>query len=297
MFDLRYHVASLTAVFLALVIGILVGVGIADRGSRPGEEEPARAAGCAAPDAARPGSKHSALSDREQHAAQLYVNETYPVLVRNRLRGKRIAVVFVGSADGKLRSPYRRTLTDAGAQQVRLRALKMPIDASTVDARLASQTDGSSYVGKAQLETLGQALGEELVAGGDTPLWDTLTDTLVEEQFGGGKEPVDGVVVAADGPAAAGGTSKFLLGLYKGLGSAGLPAVGVETTDAADSAVARLPARRALERRRRRHAGGPPRRSSLLLAGAPAGQYGLKPTARAVVPAVPGRRAPGWLNR
>ena len=32
MFDLRYHVASLTAVFLALVIGILVGVGLADRG-------------------------------------------------------------------------------------------------------------------------------------------------------------------------------------------------------------------------------------------------------------------------
>ena len=32
MFDLRYHVASLAAVFLALVIGILVGVGIADRG-------------------------------------------------------------------------------------------------------------------------------------------------------------------------------------------------------------------------------------------------------------------------
>src|SRR5215210_7715993 len=32
MFDLRYHVASLAAVFLALIIGILVGVGIADRG-------------------------------------------------------------------------------------------------------------------------------------------------------------------------------------------------------------------------------------------------------------------------
>src|SRR5215208_8407711 len=28
MFDLRYHVASLAAVFLALIIGILVGVGI-----------------------------------------------------------------------------------------------------------------------------------------------------------------------------------------------------------------------------------------------------------------------------
>ena len=31
MFDLRYHVASLAAVFLALIIGILVGVGIASQ--------------------------------------------------------------------------------------------------------------------------------------------------------------------------------------------------------------------------------------------------------------------------
>jgi uncharacterized membrane-anchored protein YhcB (DUF1043 family) len=32
VFDLRYHVASLAAVFLALIIGILVGVGISGRG-------------------------------------------------------------------------------------------------------------------------------------------------------------------------------------------------------------------------------------------------------------------------
>ena len=32
MFDLRYHVASLTAVFIALIIGILVGVGISSGG-------------------------------------------------------------------------------------------------------------------------------------------------------------------------------------------------------------------------------------------------------------------------
>ena len=32
MFDFRYHVASLAAVFLALVIGILVGVGISSGG-------------------------------------------------------------------------------------------------------------------------------------------------------------------------------------------------------------------------------------------------------------------------
>ena len=32
MFDLRYHVASLAAVFVALVIGIFVGVGLSGKG-------------------------------------------------------------------------------------------------------------------------------------------------------------------------------------------------------------------------------------------------------------------------
>ena len=32
MFDFRYHVASLAAVFLMLVVGILIGVGISGRG-------------------------------------------------------------------------------------------------------------------------------------------------------------------------------------------------------------------------------------------------------------------------
>src|SRR5207342_563342 len=181
MFDLRYHVASLTAVFLALVIGILVGVGLADRGLfDQAKKSLLERRVTQLQTQLDQASQRSALSDREQKAAQLYVNETYPVLVHNRLRGKRIAVVFVGSADGKVRSAVSQALTDAGAQQVRLRALKMPIDASTVDARLASQTDGNNYIGKAKLETLGKALGKELVDGGDTPLWDTLTDTLVE---------------------------------------------------------------------------------------------------------------------
>ena len=39
MFDLRYHVASLAAVFLALIIGILVGVGISERPRRQREDK------------------------------------------------------------------------------------------------------------------------------------------------------------------------------------------------------------------------------------------------------------------
>jgi Copper transport outer membrane protein, MctB len=288
MFDLRYHVASLTAVFLALVIGILVGVGIADRGlvdqAKKSLLEQRVAQLRTQLDQA---SKHSALSDREQHAAQLYMKETYPVLVRNRLRNKRIAVVFIGRDDvDNVRSSIDDALNQAGAQQVRLRALKMPIDASTVDERLASQTDGQSYMGKGKLESLGKALGEELVLGGDTPLWDALTGTLVQHQVGVGKEPVDGVIVARTVPPQKGGTSKFLLGLYKGLSSAGRPVVGVETTDADHSAVGAY-----------RRAGlssvddvdTPAGRLGvvLLLAGAPSGNYGLKQTAKQSFPPFP----------
>src|SRR5690242_5978568 len=97
MFDFRYHVASLAAVFLALVIGILVGVGIADRGlvdkarTHLLEEEVSSLQA-----RLTKASKQKAVSAREQAAAQKYINETYPVLARNRLKGKRIAVVFVG---------------------------------------------------------------------------------------------------------------------------------------------------------------------------------------------------------
>src|SRR5437016_4256158 len=97
VFDLRYHVASLAAVFLALVIGILVGVGISDRGlvdkaqrgllqqridQLQGELSDAR--------------KRESELGAEQRAAQAFISDTYPTLMHDRLRGKRIALVFLG---------------------------------------------------------------------------------------------------------------------------------------------------------------------------------------------------------
>jgi hypothetical protein len=293
MFDLRYHVASLAAVFLALIIGILVGVGIADRGlldkgtrnllNHQIADLRARL------DAA---SKRSAADDREQKAALSYIKETYPVLVRNRLRGKHVAVVFVGKLDTGLSTAVERALIDAGAQETRMRALKVPIDVQQVDSRLASDSTGQSYVGKAKLENLGRALGEELVSGGDTPLWDSLTDTLVDQRSGASKTPVDGVVVIRTVPPQRGGTKRFLFGLYQGLSSPGLPAVGVEKTNAKSSAVEifgkgglstvddidELAGKLALV---------------LLLAGEPAGHYGVKQSADDILPPFPSTLARG----
>jgi hypothetical protein len=279
MFDLRYHVASLAAVFLALIIGILVGVGISDQGLFDKAKKSLleqRVANLQArlDDASR----RSSEATREREAGKTFIKEAYPVLIHNRLHGQRIAIVFVGSASGGARSAIDRALTDAGAQQLRLRALTVPIEPNRLDSALISAQNTQDYAGKSHLESLGRALGEELVLGGETPLWNSLTDALVEERAGGTKQSADGVVVVRTAAPQRDGTSRFLLGLYEGISGAGVPAVGVETTDTADSAVAVY-----------RKAGlssvddvdTPTGRLALvlLLAGAPSGQYGLKPSA------------------
>jgi len=237
MFDLRYHVASLAAVFLALIIGILVGVGISDRGLVDRTNNKLLRD--------RVASLQQELSDnvkqatnrtRAQDAAQAFVNETYPTLVHNRLKNKQIAVVFIGSVNGGLRSAVGQTLMDSGAQQLRLRALKVPLDVQQIEAALKNQPAAAGLRGKANLEALGRELGQELATGGDTPLWGSLTDALVEERIGGNKAPADGVVVVRTATPQHGATTRFLLGLYEGLASANVPAVGVEQTDAATSA-------------------------------------------------------------
>jgi hypothetical protein len=293
MFDLRYHVASLAAVFLALVIGILVGVGI----SGPVDSEKTKLLEGEVANLQQRldrSASDSIATDREQQAARTFISETYPALVHNRLRGKQIAVVFVGSVVGGTRSAVSRALTDAGAVQLRLRALKVPIDVHQVEEALAAQPAADGLVGKSHLESLGRALGEELVLGGETPLWNSLTDVpLVEQQEGGGKAPADGVVLVRTAAPQRAGTSHFLLGLYSGLASASAPAVGVEQTDAADSATKVY-----------REAGlstvddvdTPVGRLALvlLLAGASPGQYGVKDSAGdGALPPLPTRTAAG----
>jgi hypothetical protein len=289
MFDLRYHVASLTAVFLALIIGILVGVGISDRGlidkAQTGILRQEVADLKTRLDQA---SQQTALSKREQRAAQKYIAETYPVLVHNRLHGKRFAVVFVGGSHGDdgVRSTIEHSLTDAGAQTLRLRVVKVPVDVPSLETKLVSQPAGASFTGAAKLEQLGRALGAELVSGGATPLWDSLAGTLLEESVGSDKQPVDGVIVVRTVPPQRDGTSRLLFGLYEGLSSVGVPAVGVEPLNAPTSAVPifekaglstvddvdRLSGRLSLV---------------LLLAGAQPGQYGLKALASEPLPSFP----------
>jgi hypothetical protein len=237
MFDLRYHVASLAAVFLALIIGILVGVGISDRGLVDRTNNKLlRDRVASLQQRLDADAKRSADAGREQQAARAFVNEAYPVLVRNRLRNKQVAVVSIGSFGGGVRTSVEDALDDAGAHVVRVRELKVPIDVSQLANALAAQPAATGLRGRKKVEDLGRALGQELVVGGETPLWNSLTETLIEHRDGGTKIPADAVVVVRTADPQTGESALFVKGLYEGVAGAGVPAVGVaESTSAFDA--------------------------------------------------------------
>jgi hypothetical protein len=280
MFDLRYHVASLAAVFLALVIGILVGVGISDRGlvdrAQRGllEQRIAKLNGDLSD--AR---KHANDLAARQRATQAFVTDTYPELMANRLRGKRIALVFLGPADAHIQASLEQVLTDAGASGwVRVRALKLPLDVPQIDNALAGNPALARYVGDTRLPALGKSLAEELAAGGQAPLWTTLAEQIVAERAGSEKSPADDVIVVRTAGKQYDGTARFLAGFYSGLIAAPVPVVGVETTDTSQSTVTAFQRNGVssvddVDQEIGRFA------LTLLLNGAKAGHYGVKASA------------------
>jgi Copper transport outer membrane protein, MctB len=238
MFDFRYHVASLAAVFFALVIGILVGVALASHGlgntERKRLEEDLRRA-------ENQGDVLKAQVDEltsDRAADQAYVEGTYESVMANRLKGKKIAVLFVGSSDDKYRSQVTRALADANAgQPLRLRFIKVPIDPVSLEKRLAKRPFLAGYSGRDQLSNLGQALGQEFAGGTETPLWNALQNVIVEERVGPSKQPADGVVIVRTASPQTGPTALFLKGLYAGVADLGVPVVGVARSDDDGSAV------------------------------------------------------------
>src|ERR671931_727162 len=280
MFDLRYHVASLAAVFLALLIGILVGVGIADRGyvdkAQRGLLEQRISKLQSDLGAAR---KNADSLQAQQRATEAFVTDTYPELMANRLRGKSVALVFLGPADAHIRTSLEQAMTDAGARGwVRVRALKLPLDVAQIDNKLTGEPKLARYVGDTRLPALGKSLAEELAHGGKAPLWTTLAEQIVAERAGNEQRAADGVIVVRTAGKQYDGTAAFLEGFYTGLIAAPVPVVGVETADATQSSV------RAFQRNGISSVDNvdePIGRFALalLLSGAQAGHYGVKVSA------------------
>jgi hypothetical protein len=294
--DLRYHLASLAAVFVALAVGILLGVAISGKISDASDSaSQARIADLSRQLDNERGRIQSAVE--RGAAGENVVLSAYPVLMEKRLAGKNIAVVFIGSVDTGLRPAIEQTLLDAGAgRPVRMIALDLPLDAQRFEKFLRGKKDLASYSGDDDYSDLGRDLGREFGLGGQTPLWNGLSSELVLQRApGSSATPADGVVVvrswvppaetAERVPPSVEATTTLVAGLLDGLQSTNKPIVGVESSDEPKAASA-IPLYQQrgissvddLDLLYGRIALGD------LLAGGEPGHYGLKDTAQAVTP-------------
>lgn len=235
MFDLRYHVASLAAVFFALVIGILVGVALASHGLGHAERQQLEH------------DLHAAQSDnanlqsrlREYRKDAAFVDNAYDGVMQNRLQGMRVGVLFIGKVDDTTRNAINQTLTDAGATILRLRAISVPIDAKTIQKTLGTRKQLASFTsGTDRFRRIGSELADEFLVGGDTPLWDALESHLVEERSGSSKRPADGVVVVRTAPPQTRhATAQLVSAMLSELGGRPTPVIGVERDNTEPSTV------------------------------------------------------------
>jgi Copper transport outer membrane protein, MctB len=244
MFDFRYHLVSLAAVFIALAVGILLGAAIS---GKLGDAEDALMKDRLASlnDQLAQERARSDIVESRSQAAQDVLAGAYLSLMENRLEGKIYALLFLGPVDGAVRSAVERTLTDADSgSPARLVALDTPIDPQDLDAALQGDEQLARYAaGGDDFGDLGEALGRELVVGEGTPLWSSLSSRLIEERSGTTSTDVDGVVVVktwhepeeaqdAEQKNETESTDSLFEGLVRGLEGTGLPVVGVEATSA-----------------------------------------------------------------
>ena len=236
MFDLRYHVASLAAVFLALVIGILVGVGIASHGLGDSERRPPRRRSRlseTALDRRRAAGRraHAGRARRRGATSRRRTRRRW----RTRLEGqaRRVAVRRLRST-ASMRPRGRRALARRGRRGAAPRVVRcsVPDDATALEQRARPSARRSpQYAGRRPARRARAARSaQEFVAGGDDAALERARRTqLVEEAVGLGEAPRDAVVRRPHRRSRSAARPRtFLAGLYTRARGAGVPAVGVE---------------------------------------------------------------------
>lgn len=237
----RYHAASLAAVFLALAIGILIGVGFGDNvltstqrdleASLTGDLEAARG-------------RSDDLAERLAQSEE-FGQRVYPVLVDEQLDGRRIGVVALGELPDDLSSAIEDGLRPSGARLVAVAVVREPPDLGSLASRLSETRLAGLDDDPDAVEALGKGVGRQIVFGGT--LLQRVRSQLLSRASGRFGD-LDGVVVVRQQPAemdaaARAATGRLEAGLLDGIVAAGATAVGIETTDADPSSISFFTAR------------------------------------------------------
>jgi Copper transport outer membrane protein, MctB len=234
-YSARYHTASLIAVFLALAIGILIGAefgGDALTGTRRDLEH------------SLVGNLQDARSRADELSAELnrsdeFGERVYPVLTRDRLAGRRLAIVALGGLPSEITAEVEDALGPTGAKLVGVGVVREPVDLNGLASDLAKTRFGDLRTNPDALTELGTGLGRQLVLGGTLP--EVVRGHLFSRAsgvFGG----LDGVIVVRDqpedmGPAQRSRANQLESALTSGMAATRIPAVGIEASTTEPSSV------------------------------------------------------------
>ena len=235
MFDFRYHALSLAAVFLALVVGLLLGVAIGDKelvSSARSDLRSSLRADVRKADQERDEAK-ALLQEQEQFA-----DEAFPILTRDQLRGRRIGLVVLGDDDAAP-DMIRRALEPSGANLALVAVVRENVELQA----LADRARGTRYEDVAQdpelLDDLGRRIGIQMVLGG---MLVRQLRTALLDPLSGSFGDLDGVIVMrpSDKPEdqeAADRLAELQDGIARGLVQTGIKVVGVERRESDPSSI------------------------------------------------------------
>jgi hypothetical protein len=228
MFDFRYHAVSLAAVLVALLVGLLLGIAIGDANLVSNAEK------------GLTDSLQSALNSARNEAAQLrsqnamrtqYENAAFPALVRGRLSGRRIGLIFLGSSSDQVNQLVRSAIDPSGGQVVLVADVSEPVNLGAVAAATPKPSRYSALATDSSLlRPFAIRVGLQFARGGR--LIQQVQSSLLSA-YNGVLGPLDGVVLARnhpanENPADAQAVNTFESGLASGLAAARIPVVGVE---------------------------------------------------------------------
>jgi hypothetical protein len=281
MFDFRYHALSLVAVFMALVIGILLGIAIGDKGLVSGTRKDLinslrRDVENARKDADR---FKAELAERDSLERALY-----PLVVQGRLTGQRVGLVALGKLSDRQISLVRDALKDTGGRLVLEAVIPQPPDVDHISARDSGVRGHPLASDPRAITRFARRFGASLTAGG--PLLKR-TRRVVFSTSSGSYNGLDSIIVVRSDPTALNDAQAkvnraFENGLMGGLGLGNAPVVGTETTTTAPSQVPWYRSHGLSSVDNLNQLAG---KVSLVFGlGGASGSYGTKPTAQALLP-------------
>lgn len=228
MFDFRYHALSLVAVFLALAVGLLLGVAVGDSGlvssAKEDIEESLR-------EDVRAAQAESADLRGQLDEQREYEEQTYPDLVANRLSADAVGLLFLGDADDEQVDAVREAIEPAGAELRWVGVLRVPPDLGQLAGRAMQTRFAALDDDPGLLEPFAVRAGTSVVFGGR--LAREVRPALMRS-FSGELDPVDAIVVsrAPERPEESeeqdGTTATLEEGLIRGFERADATVVGVE---------------------------------------------------------------------